>query len=98
MPSRTFIKKSSPERTERLEARISAAQKALFLRAAELHGRTMTDFVVASAHDAAVRTIQDMQSIRLTAQDSRAFVDSILNPREPSPRLKAAARRYKLFA
>jgi uncharacterized protein (DUF1778 family) len=97
MPSPTFAKKSSPERTERLEARISAAQKALFLRAAELQGRTLTDFVIASAHDAAVRTIEDMQSIRLTAQESRAFVDSILNPREPSARLKAAAQGYKLF-
>ena len=94
MPSRTSAKKPSPVRNERLEARISAAQKDLFLRAAELQGRTLTDFVIASVHDAAVRTIEDMQSIQLTAQESRAFVDSILNPREPSPRLKAAAQRY----
>jgi uncharacterized protein (DUF1778 family) len=94
MPSRTTVKKSSSARNDRLEARVSAEQKDLFLRAAELQGRTLTDFVIASVHDAAVRTVEDMQSIKLTAQESRAFVDSRLNPRAPSPRLKAAAQRY----
>jgi uncharacterized protein (DUF1778 family) len=84
----------SPTRKERLEARISAEQKDLFVRAAELQGRTLTDFVIASVHEAAVRTIEDMQSIQLTAQESRAFAEAVLNPREPTDRLRAAARRY----
>jgi uncharacterized protein (DUF1778 family) len=87
-------KRPIPARNERLEARVSAEQKDLFLRAAELQGRTLTDFVIASVHEAAVRTIEDMHSIRLTARDSRAFAEAILNPREPAPRLKAAAQRY----
>ena len=87
-------KRFSPTRKERLEARISAEQKDLFVRAAELQGRTLTDFVIASVHEAAVRTIEDMQSIQLTAQESRAFAEAVLNPREPTDRLRAAARRY----
>ncbi|HZF43005.1 MAG TPA: DUF1778 domain-containing protein [Sphingomonadaceae bacterium] len=87
-------KDPSRTRGERLEARISADQKNLFLRAAELQGRTLTDFVIASVHEAAVRTIDEMQTIRLTEQESRAFAEAVVNPREPSPRLKAAARRY----
>ena len=81
-------------RAERLEARISRDQKALFQRAAALQGRTLTDFVVASAHAAAIRTIEEMQIIRLSAQDSRAFAEALLNPRKPSEKLRAAARRY----
>ena len=73
---------------------MSADQKNLFLRAAELQGRTLTDFVIASVHEAAVRTVEDMQSIQLTAQESRAFAEALLNPREPADRLRAAARRY----
>ena len=88
------VKRSSPTRNERLEARVSADQKDLFLRAAELQGRTLTDFIIASVHEAAVRTIEDMHSIQLTAQESRAFAEAVLNPREPAPRLKAAAQRY----
>lgn len=87
-------KRSAPARNERLEARVSADQKDLFQRAAELQGRTLTDFVIASVYEAAVRTIEDMQSIQLTTQESRAFAEAVLNPREPAPRLKAAAQRY----
>lgn len=87
-------KKRVVARKERLEARISADQKSLFQRAAELQGRTLTDFVIASVHDAAMRTLDEMQTIRLSADESRAFAEAVLNPRLPSPRLRAAARRY----
>lgn len=40
-------KSTTKPRDERLEARVSRDQKALFQRAAELQGRTLTDFVVA---------------------------------------------------
>jgi uncharacterized protein (DUF1778 family) len=81
-------------RSERLEARISREQKELLQRAADLQGRTLTDFVVASAHAAAVRAIEDVQAIRLTAEESRAFAEALLNPRESDAGLRAAARRY----
>lgn len=45
-------------RRERLEARISPEQKALLERAAALEGRSLTDFVVASAQAAAHETIR----------------------------------------
>jgi uncharacterized protein (DUF1778 family) len=87
-------KSASPARAERLGARVSRDQKALFQRAAELQGRTLTDFVVSSLHEAAVRTIEEMQIIRLSAEDSRAFADALLHPRTPNEKLRAAARRY----
>jgi uncharacterized protein (DUF1778 family) len=87
-------KESTPARNERLEARVSRDQKALFRKAADLQGRTLTDFVIASVHDAAVRTINDARTIRLNEVDSRQFAEALLNPRKPTARLKAAARRY----
>ncbi len=45
-------------RGERLEARITADQKALIQRAAELEGRSVTDYVVSSVQDAARRTVE----------------------------------------
>ncbi len=94
MAQATATRRAAAARNERLEARVSADQKNLFLRAAELQGRTLTDFVIASVHEAAVRTIVEMQSIQLTAQESRVFAEAMLNPREPTDRLKDAARRY----
>lgn len=87
-------KTAPPARVERLEARISPVQKTLFQRAARLQGRTLTDFVVSSVQDAAIRTVNEMQIIRLSARDSRAFADALLRPRAPNARLRAAARRY----
>jgi uncharacterized protein (DUF1778 family) len=91
MADSTAARKS---RDERLEARVSHEQKAMFQRAAELQGRTLTDFVISSVHDAAVRTIEEMRTIQLTDEESRAFADALIRPREPNDRLKAAARRY----
>ena len=85
---------STRSRDERLKVRVSHEQKALFKQAAELQGRTLTDFIIASVHDAAARTIEEMQAIHLAAKESQAFADALLKPCNPNAKLKAAARRY----
>lgn len=85
----------SSTKTARLEARITAQQKALFLRAAELTGRSLTDFVVASAQDTASRTVREHEAMRLSARDRDAFVTALLTPTAPSARLRQAVRRYR---
>ncbi len=82
-------------RADRLEARVTREQKALMQRAADLQGRTLTDFVVTNLQEAAVRIIEEAQVIRLSAQDSRIFAEALLHPRSPNQKLRAAARRYK---
>jgi uncharacterized protein (DUF1778 family) len=84
-----------PHRRERLEARISREQKNLLERAAALEGRSLTDFVVASAHAAALETIQRHEVIALTARDSLAFAEALMHPPVPNARLRAAARRHR---
>ena len=39
-------------------------------RAAEIEGRTLTDFVVTAARDAAMRTIEEAAVIRLSIEDN----------------------------
>lgn len=94
--TRSSLRKKPPSgtRQERLEARISRDQKTLFQRAADLQGRTLTDFVLHSVHEAAVRTIEESRVIRLSADDSRVFADALLNPRKPAAKLRTAAQRY----
>lgn len=94
MAGSSHAKRLPRARTERLEARITPEQKAVFLRAAQLQGRTLTDFVIASLHEAAVRTIEEMQMIRLSSEDSRVFAEALLNPPSPNEKLREAARRY----
>lgn len=86
------------ETTERLEARITADQKDLFKRAASLRGVTLTDFVVSSVHEAAVRTLEAMHVIEFGRRDQQAFVDALLNPARPNANLIKAARRHDATA
>lgn len=79
----------------RLEARVSSEVKALLQRAADLEGRTLTDFVVASVQAEAYRVIEQHQKLKLSVEDSEAFVDALLHPQQPNEVLKAAALRYK---
>lgn len=72
---------STRMRAERLEARISVAQKALIEHAAALQGRSVTDFVLASVQEAASRTIDEHQRMTLSVRDGRAFVEALV--REP---------------
>lgn len=88
----------SPSSTARLEARISADLHALLKRAAELKGRTMTDFVVAAVQDAAQRTIEQAEVVRLTLTDQQCFAQALLSPPPPAAALKRAfSRRRKLL-
>jgi len=83
----------------RLEARISSELQALLRRAAEIQGRTMTDFIVAAVQDAAHRTIAETEVIRLSMADQESFARALLEPEKPSPALRRAfARRKKLLA
>lgn len=82
-------------KTARFEARITEEQKALFLRAAELTGRSLTDFVLASAQEMATRALREHEAMVLGARDREAFVAALLNAPAPVPRLRKAVRRYK---
>jgi uncharacterized protein (DUF1778 family) len=82
-------------RGARLEARISAAQKSVLQQAAAISGRTLSEFVVASAHEAASRVIQEHETIRLSRSEQIAFVSTLLNPPAPHARLRKAAAAYR---
>jgi len=88
----------APNCTARLEARITPDALAVVRRAAELQGRSVSDFVVAAAQEAATRTIEEAQIVRLSVEDQRAFADAILNPPPPSAALiRAAEARLALI-
>jgi|SRR5579862_3044999 uncharacterized protein (DUF1778 family) len=89
--------KNKPPRAKayRFDARLNEEQKVLIQKAADLEGRTMTDFVLHSAETADERTIEERTMLILSARETEAFVDAILRPAQPGPVLRAAARHYK---
>ncbi|HEX4136914.1 MAG TPA: DUF1778 domain-containing protein [Bryobacteraceae bacterium] len=81
--------------TARLEARLPNDIHALLKRAAEIEGRSLTDFVVSAAREAACRTIEATEIIRLSVEDQRQIAKALLNPPKPTPALKKAFRRRR---
>jgi uncharacterized protein (DUF1778 family) len=82
-------------RTARIEARIAPEALVVVKRAAELQGRSVSDFVVAAAQEAAHRAIDEAQIIRLSVEDQREFAAAIINPPPPVPALISAAEAHR---
>lgn len=87
-----------PVKDNRISTRVTGEHKALFEQAATLKGLSLTDFMISSAYEAAVKVLEDSQIVlELGPADTRAFAKRILNPRDPSelPSLQVAVRRYQ---
>jgi uncharacterized protein (DUF1778 family) len=82
-------------RTARLEARITRDALAVVRRAAEIQGRSVSDFVVAAAQEAAQKTVAEVEVIRLSREAQEKFATLLLHPPAPVPALKKAFGRHR---
>ena len=82
-------------RTSRVEARIAPEALAIVRRAAELQGRSVSDFMVAAAQDAAQKTVADLEVIRLSREAQERFVSLLLDPPPPPKALLRALKRHR---
>jgi uncharacterized protein (DUF1778 family) len=80
--------------TARLEARLPVEIHAMLKRAAEIEGRTLTDFVVAAAQEAARKTILETEIIRLSREDQIRFAEAMLHPPRPTDALRRAFKAH----
>jgi uncharacterized protein (DUF1778 family) len=84
--------------TARLEARISTDLHALLKRAAEIEGRTITDFVIQAVQASARQTVQQAEWLQLTLNDQTAFAEALLTPPLTNAALERAfERRREIF-
>ena len=82
-------------RTARVEARIAPDALVVVRRAAEIQGRSRSDFLVAAALKDAHRTIEEAQIIRLSVEDQARFAHALLNPPQLAPAMKRALQAHK---
>lgn len=78
----------------RLEMRVAPEQKNFFTRAAAIRGLTLTDFAIDTLQEAAVKTLEEYNLLRLAVEDQQLFVDTLMNPPAPAGTLNRAAERY----
>jgi uncharacterized protein (DUF1778 family) len=82
-------------RTSRVEARIAPDALVVVRRAAEIQGRSVSDFLVAAALKDAHRTIEEAQIIRLSVDDQHRFAQALIKPPPLAPAMKRALQAHK---
>ena len=81
-------------RRERLEARVAREQKSLFQRAADLQGKSLTDFLIHSAQQEALKTIREYENIILSKEDQNLLMEALFSYDAPNEALRSAAKQY----
>jgi len=94
MPAALNKEQKRIRKSTRVEARLNPEQKRRIEHAAGLKGTSISEFIVSSADDAAVRAIEQHEVWALTGKDSEAFVKALVRPPAPNRRLRTALRRY----
>jgi len=84
------MRQQSTTRTARLEARITSEGLAMVRRAAEIQGRSVSDFVVAAAQQAAQKTVSEVEVIRLSREAQEKVASLLAKPQPPTQALKKA--------
>lgn len=86
---------TSEAKRERVQLRLDTGSKKKLERAAAFSGKTVTDFVLSNALDAADRVLAEHEVITLSDEDWDVFFDALVNPPEPNENLKRAFQRYR---
>jgi uncharacterized protein (DUF1778 family) len=89
------VKHQQNNRTARIEARIAPDALAVVRRAAEIQGRSISDFVVAAAQEAAQKAVAETEVIRLSREAQEKFVSLLLNPPPPPDALLRSLKRHR---
>jgi uncharacterized protein (DUF1778 family) len=76
-----------PNRTEKLDIRLTAEAKHALRKAAEASHKTLSDFVLESALSKADEVLAERRVIKLGAEDWAAFQAALDAAPKPTPRL-----------
>jgi uncharacterized protein (DUF1778 family) len=75
-------------RTERLNFRLTAQQSSVIRRAAQIEGKSMSDFVLDAATSAACNAISDQQLFTLDDEEFDRLLAILDAPPKPDPKLR----------
>ncbi len=82
-------------RHARLEARIAPDVHEILRRAAEIEGRSLTDFVVAAASAAARQTIADTEVLNLSRESAQVFASLLIDPPAAAPAMERVRSHHE---
>jgi uncharacterized protein (DUF1778 family) len=80
---------------ERMHIRLDTLSKLKLERAAAYAHKSLSEFVLGQALNAADEVIHENETLTLNEVDWEAFLDALENPPEPSTKLKQAFAEHK---
>ena len=86
---------TSDNKSERIQARVSNRVKDVLERAAAVQGVSLSDFIVSSALEKANKVLLGHEQLELSARDSRAFAEALINPPAPNEALRKIMGRRR---
>ena len=88
-------KSRAARKTTRFEARLTPYVLKVIKRAAEIQGRSISDFVVAAAEEAAERALRDIEGLTVALEHQEAFARAILDPPKLGPVWRRARESHR---
>jgi uncharacterized protein (DUF1778 family) len=83
-------------KSQRFVARVTAADKQLFQKAAAIEGRSLAKFITMHTREVARQIVAKSDQIQLNAAQSRRFVEALLAPpRPPTPAMRESILAYR---
>tara|TARA_R110002095_G_scaffold171091_1_gene148605 strand:- start:698 stop:994 length:297 start_codon:yes stop_codon:yes gene_type:complete len=92
-----IIDMAKPLKKERIEARVEPDVPKLIIAAAELEGRSVSEFLVESARERAEHALHRQTVIRLTAESQTRFAALMLDPPPLNDAMKEALAEHDQF-
>lgn len=80
---------------ERINLRLKSSAKNLIKRAASFEGKTVSNFILASALERAEQAVQDHEIMALNAADSKIFFEALDAPVRFNRKLAAALDEHE---
>lgn len=80
---------------QRIDLRLTDDDKSIIEEAAAMSNQSITQFMVSSASERAVKVIEQHRRLVLSEESRNLVMDAISNPPAPNDKLKRAANRLK---
>lgn len=80
---------------QRIDLRLTDDDKSIIEEAAAMSNQSITQFMVSSASERAVKVIEQHRRLVLSKESWNLVMDAISNPPAPNDKLKRAANRLK---
>lgn len=84
--------------SQRIDLRIDAENKALFLRAARLTGTNLSAFIIESVRERSLKLLHEHEHFIVTNRARKQFLSALSHPPQPGSALKKALLQAKKSA